>query len=439
MQGRIYIPILLSMLVLPILTSHIATSTNLSLGSIEDEKVEKILWIANTAKRRVEILINLTLTNETIIEKIQDAGLEEELNGNLSLFSEGVELLDSATIFFNEGDYVNATTYAMQAMEIFRSVFRNINRILCQADVRREELIDGRGLLEAINRALARVEKIKSLLTNLEAKGINVSEILEILEEAESYLNVTKAIELLQQGNVSAVSEGMLAKANKLIAQALRELKEKIRESVAERIEQFKRKLERLRERIRERLREINMTEDEFYRHWNFTAQGFWEKHIEVLERVRERLREGINSTGLKIIGERMREICLELEVRLREREREREETINITVNVEKIIEVNAGRRITVLLRVTVKNDGNVTVIFPNSAFGIIIEKKVNNRWEFYSSPFSAQSLTFLKPRETGEVRIRLRAAEPGEYRVRAHVWSREGPRTIKSVEFTLP
>ncbi|MEM2341883.1 MAG: hypothetical protein QXX94_03020 [Candidatus Bathyarchaeia archaeon] len=437
MQRRIYIPILLSILALPILTSHLAASINPSLDNIEAEKAEKILWIANTARRRVEILINLTIINETIIGKIKDAGLEEEWNGNLSLFNEGVELLENAASFFNEEDYLNATTYAMQAMEIFRNVFRNINRILCQANVRKEELIDGRGLLEAINRALARIEKIKNLLVSLEEKGIEVSEVLEILEEAESYLNVTEAIKLLQQGNVSAVSEGMLAQANKLITQALRKLKEKIRESVTERIEQFKRKLERLRERIRERLREMNITEDEFYQHWNFTAKGFWGKHIEILEKVRERLREGINATDLKILGTRMREICLELEMRLRKHEGK--EAINITVNVEKIMESKIGRKVTVLLRVTVKNDGNVTVIFPNPAFGIIVEKKVNDRWEFYSSPFSTQSLTFLKPGEIGEVRMRLRAAEPGNYRVRVHAWSREGLVAIESSEFTLP
>jgi len=438
-KGRIYIPMLLSILVLSTFASYLTTPINADIPSdnAEAEKVEKILWIANTAKRRVEILINLTLTNKTIIETINETGLYEELMGNITLFSEGVELLNNSTEYFNEGDYVNATSYAMQSIEIFHSVFRNINRILCQSNVKREELIDGQGLLEAMNRALARIERIRSLLRNFEEKGINVSEALEILNEAESCLNITRAMGLLQQGNVSEVA-GMLAEANRLMKQAYQKLKEIIRETISERIEQFKEKLERLRERIRERLREVNETEDEFFKHWNFTtANEFWREHLEILERVRKHSREGINATGLRIIGERMREVSLELEMRLRERMGE--EAANVEVNVEKTVETIIGSRITVRLKITIRNNGNITLIFPNAAFGIIIEKKVGEGWRFYDSPISAQHLRFLKPKEIGEVRITLRVAESGNYRVAVRAWSREGLQTIEYAEFTLP
>lgn len=405
----------------------------------EAERAEKILSLADAAKARVEALLNSVFANETVMNKIQNASLMDELQDvNATFYNVGVALLNEAHGSFDSGDYVNATSYAMQALNVFRETFREVNRILCQADVIKCELIDGQGLLVAMERALARIKRIRGLIEAFsKSTGANVSAIMSILDDAEECLNVTLAMELLQQGNVSEVAH-MLAEANKLIAEALRGLKEKIRERLSERMERFKEKLERLRERIRERLREMNIAEHEFFKRWNSTsANEFWRKQIEILERVRERLREGINATELSVIGVKMREVCLELELRLREREGG---GAKIEVNVEKTVEVVFGRKITVTLRVTVRNAGNVTLVFPNHAFGMIIERERNGRWVFYESPISAQALRILKPGESGEVRIMLRAAEPGRYRVVVRALAREGLETPEEyAEFTLP
>ncbi|MEM2182804.1 MAG: hypothetical protein QXH19_02470 [Candidatus Bathyarchaeia archaeon] len=400
----------------------------------EAERAEKILLLADAAKLRVEALLNSVFGNETVMDKIENASLLDELwSVNATFYDVGMTLLNDAHESFKGGDYVNATSYAMEALNVFRETFKEINRILCQADIIKCELIDGQGLLVAINRALARIERIREIIEAFSS----VSDIISTLDEAEEYLNVTLAMELLQQGNVSDVAR-MLAEANRLIVEALRGLKVKIRERLSERIERFRENLERLRERVKERLREMNVPEYEFFKRWNFTnADEFWRKQIEILERVRERLREGINATELNVIGVRMREVCLELELRLREREGG---GAKIEVNVEKIIEVSISRKITVTLRITVRNAGNVTLVFPNYAFGMIIERESNGRWRFYESPISIQVLRILEPGESGEVRIRLRAAEPGRYRVVVRALAREGFGAPEGyAEFTLP
>ncbi|HDO42361.1 MAG TPA: hypothetical protein ENH03_05625, partial [Candidatus Bathyarchaeota archaeon] len=126
MQKRVYASALLLILTLSVLASFLSTSVSADHPSknVKVERTEKILWIADRAKMRIEILINLTLENETIIEKIVTAGLNETLYGNLSLFDDGVKILEEAHECFEVGDYENATAYVMQALEIFRDVFR---------------------------------------------------------------------------------------------------------------------------------------------------------------------------------------------------------------------------------------------------------------------------------------------------------------------------
>ncbi len=442
MQKKVYASALLLMLMLSVLALFLVIPINADQhpNNPRAEKAEKILWIADRAKRRVEVFINLTLTNETIIVKIESAGLNETFYGNLSLFEDGTRILEEAHEYFETEDYGNATAHAMQALRIFRDVFRNINHILSQANVERGYLIDGQGLIEAMNRALARIERIENFSKSLSEKGVDVADVLEVLDEAKQYLNVIEAMELLQQGNVSAVAH-RLAEANKLIAQASRMLREKTRELIADKV---KRHLERIRKKIMEKLQGMNVSESVFFKHWNFTnAEEFWRKQMEIAEKIKEHVRKGkmleiVND--LRGLGRRMREIqeaCLELEIKL-QHEGEGEPAINVTI--EKTIELKIARRATVTLKITIRNVGNTTLIFPNSAFGIVIEKEKNGKWIFYHSPILLPRLQKLDPGEEGEIEIRLKAASFGRYRILIiREWSETGLQIIGVTEFTIP
>ncbi|MEM3716005.1 MAG: hypothetical protein QW341_00090 [Candidatus Bathyarchaeia archaeon] len=427
--------LLLSLTLTPMLTVAEQVGTVRIDDSSLERKAEAMLSLADKARVRVEALLDTVLANETLVTMIG----EEALNEVNETFNLGVKILEEANIAYNDGNYTGAISLAMEAMGYFRNAYRGLNNILCKLGVLKDEVIKGQGLLIAIQCALERIENINKTFERIADKtGIDITNASAKLNEARNVLNVSRAEELLQQGNVSAVAH-MLAEANRLISEAFKELKTAIREKLSERIERFKEKMGRLRERVKEKLSEMNIDEREFFERWNFTnAEDFWRKQIEVLERVRERLRlrREVNATEMEIVGRRMREVCLELELRLRERE---EEKVKIEVDVEKIVEVSVGRKATVTLKITVKNAGNVTVTFPNSAFGIMIERERNGRWEFYASPIALQALRNLKPGELGEIKIRLMAAEPGNYRVVVRALSREGLQTVAAENFELP
>ncbi|MEM2761972.1 MAG: hypothetical protein QW702_01290 [Candidatus Bathyarchaeia archaeon] len=439
--------LLLSLTLVPLLAAAKQTSTVMVDEPTLEKRAEAMLSLADKAKARVEILLNSILANETLMEMIEDANLTDYLRAANETFNLGVSVLESAHTYYSDGNYTDAISLAMKAMGYFRDAYRELNNILCKLGVLKDEVIRGQGLLIAIQCALERIEMTAEALERIANRnGIDVTNAAAKLaaaklNEAKEILDIEKAKELLQRGNVSDVAH-MLAEANRLIAEAFKDLKNAIREKVSERIERFKGKLERLRERVKEKLREMNVAEREFFERWNFTnSEEFWRKQLEILERVRERLRlrEGVNATELGIVGRKMHEVCLELELRLREHEGENAKKAKIEVDLEKIVEAHAGRRVTVTLRITVRNAGNTTVTFPNSAFGIIIERERNGRWELYASPISAQVLRDLKPEDVGWVEIKLTAAEPGNYRVVVRALSREGLQTVATKDFEIP
>ncbi|MBS7638973.1 MAG: hypothetical protein QW804_01400 [Candidatus Bathyarchaeia archaeon] len=404
-------------------------------GSSLENRAEAMLYVADKAKVRVEALLNSILANDTLRAMIDEADLADALEMANETFNLGVDTLELAHSSYEDGNYTGAISLALEAMGYFRDAYKELSNILCKIGVLKSEVIDGWGLLIAIQCALNRIEKMREAFERIANRtGIDISNATAKLSEAEQILNITRARELLQQGNVTEVAQ-MLKEANNLICEAFKELKLAIREMIANRIEQFKGKLNQIREKIRERLQNKGISEDEFYRRWNFSrAEDFWRKQMEIMESIRARFMEmgRMNATDMETISRRLREVRLELEVRLREREG----VGSIEVDVEKIDGVVVRRRVTVNLRVTVRNTGNITLIFPNLAFGVIVEREINGEWRFYYSPFSAQALRVLEPGETGEVRIHLGGAEFGKYRVVVQAFR---PQITGYAEFELP
>lgn len=431
--------LLLSLVLTPLLTS----AEQMSITVVEDSSLEKraetMLSLADKAKVRAEALLNSVLANETLMDIIRSEGLMSDLEAVNETFNMGVSILNLANETLHSGNYTGAISLAMESMRCFRDAYRELNIILHKIGVLEDEVIRGRGLLIAIQCALERIGKAEEIFKRMASKtGIDASGAIAKLEEAKETLNVTRAEELLRQGNISDVAR-TLAEANRLISEAFRELKSAIKEKIGEKIERFKDKLRGLREEVKERLRKMNLTEREFFKRWGFaSAEGFWRNQIEILERVRERLRlKGeVNATGLEILGRRMREVRLEIEFRLRELKGGKD---GIEVDLEKTVEFQDERGVTAVLRVTVRNTCNITVTFPNSAFGTIIERERDGRWEFYYSPISLQVLVSLEPGESGEVEIRLTTAEPGDYRIVVRALSREGLQTVATKYFELP
>lgn len=283
------------------------------------ERARRILWVTDSAKNATQRLIISVEGNETATALIEEAGLMDYFEGNVTRFEDGIAILEDAHGSLNKGNYEDAISKAMEALAIFREVFRNINRILCSAKIKNREIMDGRGLLIAMNLALNRVERLEKLAEALNEKGVDVSDVMGLLNQARGKLNIEEARKLLEQGDVLTVASN-LAEANRLIAEASRMLNAKNRRLIAERVKQY---LERLRARVRERLREMNVTEEEFFRGWKFNFDEFWRMQFEALERIRSRIEERrFNDilSDLRELGRKINEFSHELEFRIQQR-----------------------------------------------------------------------------------------------------------------------
>jgi len=108
-------------------------------------------------------------------------------------------------------------------------------------------------------------------------------------------------------------------------------------------------------------------------------------------------------------------------------------ELLDVTVQKE----ATEGR---VLLTITITNNANETVIFPNSIYGMTIMRRMAGGWLPLKEPISLPVLTKLQPGKSATVTITLYRLLGGAYKVISRGWLEESRRpVIGSAEFTLP
>lgn len=217
-------------------------------GQNQESTAEKFVELADKAGQKVKDLIDLVYANETALQTIGDAGLLDELEGNVTLYYEGAENVTNAYNALAVEDYDGAIANATEALSIFREVFSSIHIILCNSGLQKGHLVDSQGLLEAIRRAIEKIERLREILPE------NATEAVELLDQAETYLNMDLAITLLLEGKVSEVVYN-LAQANHLIVQVYQYLKEQAEITNTIRICNYLQICERHRERLREKFR----------------------------------------------------------------------------------------------------------------------------------------------------------------------------------------
>jgi tetratricopeptide (TPR) repeat protein len=222
-----------------------------------ETKAQNYIELAENTQERVEDLIDLIRVNATALEKIEQAGLMDELEGNETLFSQGVGNLTLAYNALEAEDYQDAIANATNALKIFRQVFVALHAILSESGVPKGGLVDAQGLLEAMEQALKRIEKLRQMDLTQEAQWK--------LGNATACLNIDEARVWLQEGRVNDVV-GNLTQARRLISEACKLLREQAREMLMARMRKCFNGLERARDRVMERLRfaenqGFNMTE----------------------------------------------------------------------------------------------------------------------------------------------------------------------------------
>ena len=245
----------LAMLVSIIVAAAPASAILYGQAQIQATPAEELVELADRAEQQVKNLIDLVYANETALQQIEDVGLIDELESNVTLYGEGVGNLTAADDALEITDYEAAVDYATEALSVFREVFSSIHVILEAAGLQKGQLVDNQGLLEAMARQLQRINRLRELLPE-DAPD----EIKQLLDDAEALLDIDVARALLLEGKADEVISN-LQEAKELISQVYDYLKAQAEESNAWRIDSY---CERVRERIRERFRQGNQTGIDF-------------------------------------------------------------------------------------------------------------------------------------------------------------------------------
>jgi ribosomal 50S subunit-associated protein YjgA (DUF615 family) len=224
-------------------------------GQVQATPAEELVEVADRAEQQVKNLIDLVYANETALEKIEEVGLLDELENNVTLYGEGVGNLTAAHGALEIADYEGAVDYATEALSVFREVFSSIHVILEAAGLQKGHLVDNQGLLEAMTRQLQRIDRLRDILPEDAPE-----EITQLLDAAEALLDIDAARALLLEGNVTEVRD-TLQQAKELISQVYDYLKEEAEGTNAWRIDGY---CERVRERIRERFMNGNQSGIDF-------------------------------------------------------------------------------------------------------------------------------------------------------------------------------
>jgi len=300
-------------LLVTVILAAVPSLTTISASiQMPENKAENYVALADKAKEQVQNFIDLISANDTAMGMIEQAGLMDEFEGNVTLFNQGVGNLTAAHNALNVSDYEGAIANATNAFKIFRQVFVAIHIILAEAGVPKGRLVDAQGLIEAMERALEKIEKLKEM--NI------TSEVQKLLDNATAYLNIETARLWLQEGRVNDVVENLTI-AKGLIAKAYGLIERHAWEMLTTRMRNYIKILNQTCEKIMERLhtaedKGFNMTDmlgqmgygnmEQFQQHLqNMTMTA--KQDMEQIKNNMEQIRNAIqNMNG---IGKSLREI----------------------------------------------------------------------------------------------------------------------------------
>lgn len=208
-----------------------------------ETRANRLVEIAQDASQTVGDFIDLVYSNVTILEMIDDDGFTDELEGNVTLYDEGVENVTNGVECLENEDYEGAIANATEALSIFREVHKSIHLILYDSDVKIGPFLIVEELEEAIDRSIARVEELKALVST-------EATIYTKLIEAEGLL--TEAKDVLLPDNIKDAKTN-LREANILISEVCQYLRQVAQELNPQRIKDYCEGAYQYRERFRER------------------------------------------------------------------------------------------------------------------------------------------------------------------------------------------
>jgi len=381
------IPIMLIMALIPVTTFTNASFTNAS-NTIQNDKIkaENFLRITEMTKNRVETLLNNIKANSSLMANESIKAKVENLS---SIFNNALKLLNESYNAYQNGDYNLSITTANEVLRILHDIHNELSDLYTPY---------APGLFLVANCTLARLELLNSTLSSLNERIENSSQLIK------------QAYDLLSQINESLPQDEIakrIAEANRIINEVNKMIRLQAQERTMLRINNY-----------------IN----------NLEKKGLqYGKNItEALAPIKEKLKDMKNYED---IIEKIRNLMPVID------------KMKYTTNGEKYLSLNvsvSGNTI----EITISNIGNYTILFPNSAYGMIIEKKVNNNWVLYYAPIALQVITKLDPGDTVKMKIPIeekmikgpfKILLPGTYRITINGWIESTKERISvSKEFTI-
>ena len=165
---------------------------------------ENMLTALNASSSEVNAQFAAYTVNNTVPVNATDA------------LSQADELYAQAQTAYESGDYNSTIDLATQAL----NMYGNASTLLTQAPVGEDEETQVEDTIQKLggyDRALMRLDKLNKIASDLDSQGVNVSEAVELLNQAKVVLdNLGSAID---QGNLENM-ETMLDQANSLMGQA---------------------------------------------------------------------------------------------------------------------------------------------------------------------------------------------------------------------------
>jgi hypothetical protein len=174
--------------ILTLLVLAITPLTVLAQGQFQSNSANQLVSVAEKASTRVQSLINSVEANPDADQAIEENGLTEAYNNNVTLFNtEGADSLEAAKDALANDDYDAAVDNALEALGIYREVYRSIQVILAEAGLKPSVVAEGQGMLEAVNRELTRIERLRDVLPADAPQTVT-----DLLNDAENLLGDAK-------------------------------------------------------------------------------------------------------------------------------------------------------------------------------------------------------------------------------------------------------
>ncbi|MCW3983023.1 MAG: hypothetical protein NWE96_03415 [Candidatus Bathyarchaeota archaeon] len=214
-------------------------------GQVNVKVEENTVKLATQTGNQIQALITAIYADENATEKIQNASLTQQFEGNVTLYQdEGLNKLKVAQEALETSNYNLAADSALQALAVFREVYRSINAILEKTGLQDISARDNQELMDAINRDLQRLNILQNLLPDNSPQ-----EIITLLESANSTL--LEAKQDLKDGKYND-AQTLYLEAKQNITEIYQYLKIQAEESNTWRLSGY---CEGLQKRIQERFR----------------------------------------------------------------------------------------------------------------------------------------------------------------------------------------